>query len=230
MQMLGSQVFLCTFLEQIKKNDMQKIRPLGLLLFFLICAQGLEAQSGKEPMFDPDVDKPSKIIIHGGAARQFSRNKHNQLKLCIERPLTHYHQVGLEFNSYLLENPDYDFNISRGTNLEIAGTFKYFPSGRFTGRKSGFYFASDMRWGTRNVTRSLYVDPIDSGFETLKENSVKMMFRIGRQRVLHNFVIDWGLPIGFERSTVKNISTNAPKTNSSPQFVFAPSFTLGWAL
>jgi hypothetical protein len=202
------------------------------LLFLLFHGLGTLAVSAQEkaPLFDPDVQKPSVLLVHTGASLQFTsyNGSLHVVTMCVERPITHYHQIGLFVGSYIPE-PLSDYNDrsvrQSGGSVEVGVVFKYFPRGVLTGRKSGFYIGPDMRWSSRKMEESDGFFPPTGRPVLFSERGTKLMVNIGRQRQIRNFVLEWSFPLGFERVSSKD----APNYTNDTGIVLAPSLSMGWA-
>ncbi len=150
-----------------------------------------------------------------------------------EYPLSAYHQVGLRlskvFSGY---SPDYYFNetLEKGS-FEVGVDAKYFPHGRFTGRKTGFYIGPDIRFGERKYSADEYnfLTGMTSQI-SYKHVTSKFLFSWGVQwHFGQHAVLDIGAPIGVEYYQINDRRYNNDNSNSSKTFVMLPTIMIGFA-
>jgi hypothetical protein len=168
----------------------------------------------KTPIFDPDKDRPYHLIVRAGLAFQTVYNFSSTM-VAVERPLGHYHYVGVQINA---------LHSNQGNNA-----FKYMLHGRFTGRKTGLFVGPGLKIGNRSISAIYYTFPspfpgvVDQ--PVIKQRYTQMCLNWGMQRQFGRAVLEWALPICYE--TILNSS--APNRYEAINWTLIPSISLGYA-
>ncbi len=204
-------------------------RVLFLLCIQLCAYSSLFAQE-KKVLFDPDKDRPNRLVVRAGLAYQTVYDFSSTL-IAVERPLSHYHYVGLQGNFFHPNDADNRFfgSYTLTSGYEIGATFKYMLHGRFTGRKSGFFLGPALKIGTRNLIErfSFFPTPFPTPIDQviINQRYTQMVFNWGKQIQYGRAVLEVALPISYETIT----STSSPRIYSYSNWSLLPSISLGYA-
>jgi len=205
---------------------------LVTLLFALAAFQPVFAQS----LTKPTEDRMPKLIVCADVGFQWFNVITRFSSLKIEYPVTPYRQLGIRF-SKILSGHDYYYGFGYSQSLkngsfEVGIDSKYFPHGRFTGRKTGFYIGPDLRFGVRKFSTFVYDFQTGTNIQTdFKHLTSKLMLAWGVQwHFGQHIVFDLSAPIGIEYYQTKDPRNgNNNNTSSSRSLVMLPTIMMGFA-
>lgn len=210
-----------------------KNQLLGLF-FTIVVLQPAFAQ----PKLSPAKEREPKFIVGADIGFQWFNVSSRYSSLKIEYAKSPYRHFCLHYSAILSASEDYDaFDfgysqlIDKGS-FEIGLVSKYFPHGRFTGRKTGFYVAPDIRFGRRKYVSSWYDFQTGETIEVpFTHITSKLMFAWGVQwRFGKHVMLDLGAPIGIEYYQTKDprFADNG-RTFSNRNLVMMPAIMMGYA-
>ncbi len=211
-----------------------KNQLLGLLVT-IATFQAAPAQ----PLRTVQREKEPKIIVAADFGLQWFNILTRFSSFKIEYAGSPYRHLCLHFSRILSGSSD-EFNYNFGYNqlahngsFEIGLASKYFPHGRFTGRKSGFYVAPDVRFGVRNFVNYEYDFQTGTNIEySFRHITSKLLFAWGVQwQFGKRVVFDLGAPIGVEYYQVKDerYPYNNTSIFSNRNIVMLPAVMMGYA-
>jgi len=229
---------LWPILVSLRKHERMKHFFLSLFLVFfssLFCLA--------QATWDNAAKKSERVIVLSGGGLNFSRAQLMQSAFfSIETPVGNFWNLGI-LGGYVFTN-ELNNPIRRGGGsfykfrggFEVGGFSKYFLHGRYSGRKSEFYWGPEFRLGSLHSEGQYYGDVSPSLYVIKNTRHTKQyLIRWGAQwRFERHFVCELAIPLGWEYSKdvtrfIENDVEQAPTIYKFDQFVMRPSFQLGFA-